>query len=220
MQTSSSDLPLTHSFVDERFDDQDGLPYDKASFEEEYGEDAARLWAAAVPRAFRLGNTTIDLDLAAGRAEVALCDAEDRVLALVLRNADGADGRHLMASASIRLEESDVSSGSAHAMAGPCRTSSLTSGTSITNDNFKTLYNGVARPGSLQSLELARSLVHVVERRRLQGSSCIFVRPEADLECTVRAHAFPPKDPAGAAPPRVNRVCYNAQGSPLMKPSR
>ena len=79
------------------------------------------------------------------------------------------------------------------AMAGPNRTSSLTSG-STTFDNFETMYNNLASPSSMEVVRLARQVVHAVERREGQAQSLIFAQPDAELECTLRAHAFPPNN--------------------------
>lgn len=214
--------------MEERFD-SDGHLYSEASFLSEHEKRGARLWKEAQPRTFSLGGTTIDLSEAAERAEVALRDAKKRVIALVIRNADGAHGSHLLAST--RLEESSCgelercsAAGRQQsnvrqdmAMAGPCRTSSLTSGSGTMNDVFKTLFNGTASGleardstgGSLEALRLAQAITHILECRNEQEGSAIFEQPAAELECTLRVHAFPPKDPAGAPPATVARMRYN-----------
>lgn len=214
---------------EERFD-SDGQPYTQASFLSEHGpKRGPRLWRTAQPRLFPLCGANIDLVEAAKRAEVALRDSKKRVLAIVIRNADGAHGHHLLAST--RLEESDcgdlqrrTAAGSEQsnvrqdmAMAGPCRTSSLTTGSGTTNDVFKTLFNGAAGSleardgggGGLEALRMAQALTRIVECRNEQEGSQIFEHPEAELECTLRAHAFPPKDPAGAPPATVGRMRYS-----------
>ena len=219
----------------ERFDQSeehgDGHPYDEACFLSYHGnEQGARLWAAAEPRSFRLGSTSIDLHNVANRAEVVLRAAEGGVLAMVLRNVDGAHGRHLLASAGIRLEASSVHPGTSRAMAGPNRTSSLTTGSTASNDIFQTLFNEPDVRGLPDALQLARAVMSVVEFREFRQAqtkkvharhkekdpseqtplpkSLIFAEHSAKLECALRVHAFPSKDPAGAPPARVGHMNY------------
>ena len=204
--------------TERRFDpeDHDDGWFTKEEFIEYYNEvEGARRWASAARKAFPLGSTTVDLDAVARSAEVVLCDDSDgripgRALAVVLRDVDGTRGRHFLASAGIRLEDSNILPGSTMAMAGPNRTSSLTNGSTTSNDVFETLFNGtVQRPA--EAVQLAREVMHIIERRRHgQGtpSSCIFTQPSEQLECTLRAHAFPPKDPAGAPPAALAGIRY------------
>jgi len=95
-------------------------------------------------------------------------------------------------------------------MAAPGRSSSLTGGAGTLNNNFKTPYNRDDVPASSQEvLRLARTVVRAVERREGQEESAIFVQPEAELECSLRAHAFPPKDPNGAPPATIGRMQHD-----------
>ena len=194
------------TFLEERFDSLDGHTYDEASFLSQYGQSkGARLWATARERHFRLGSTTIDLHAAAERGETALLSKNGSILAVIFRNVDGARGRHCLASAGIRLADSNVPQDLA--MAGPNRTSSLTTG-ATTMDVFKTLYNGTAdERGGTDVLRLARTLVEILERQKQQANSLIFRQEEVNLECTMRAHAFSPADPSNAPyPSTVERM--------------
>lgn len=162
---------------------------------------------AAPPPPFHLGGAAIEVNTLVQNAEVALRNAKGQILAVVLRNADGAYGRRMVATANIHLEYSNLRS--EMAMAGPNRTSSLTSG-STTFDNFETMYNNLASPSSMEVVRLARQVVHAVERREGQAQSLIFAQPDAELECTLRAHAFPPKAPAGTsqAPSKIGKMYF------------
>ena len=133
--------------------------------------------------------------------EVALRDSKGSILAVVIRNADGALGRRFVADAGIRLEESNARQ--TMAMAGPGRTSSLTTGTTTSNDNFKTLYNNEF--SDMQMIKWSKNIVHAIENQEKQDKSLIFIQPDADLECTQRVHAFPKKE-AGAKAAQVKHM--------------
>jgi len=85
-----------------------------------------------------------------------------------------------------------------HAMAGSGRTSSLTSGNTTSNNVFTTLFNG--EPLNLDVIAYAKDVAGAIESREGQSKSAIFVRKEEDLECMLRVHAFPPKDPTFTPP--------------------
>lgn len=155
-----------------------------------------------------LNGVDVSVDALASTAEIALRNLKGGILAVVLRNADGAFGRHLLASVDIDPSKSNVRSDMA--MAGPGRSSSLTSGAGTLGDNFRTPFNADDVPASSQEvLRLARAVVGEVERREGQARSLIFEQPQAELECSLRAHAFPPQDPDGAPPPVIGRMQHD-----------
>jgi hypothetical protein len=184
--------------AEERFDPKDGNPHDEAFFLDCYPKDGARRWAAAVPRTFCLGSGTVDLHDSASRAFVALRDKAERPLCIVFPNFDGAYGRHLIASANLQQDPHFPLPPGKPRMAEIGRTSSVTTGTTEGNDIFDLLSNR-AVPCDHEVVQLVRRAVRLVEAK-LQGSAAgsasqIFKQPEAELECRLRAHAFPPKDP-------------------------
>jgi len=187
--------PRLMAAAEERFDPQDGNPYDEAAFLDCYPEDGARRWAAAVPRTFCLGSGTVDLHDAASRAFVALCDKAGRPLCIVFPNFDGVYGRHLLASANLPCPAEHFPQGHPR-MAEPGRITSVTTGTTEGNDIFDLLSNS-AVPCDHEVVQLVRRAVGLVEAKGSAAGSAsqIFKQPEADLECRLRAHAFPPKDP-------------------------
>ena len=63
---------------------------------------------AAPPPPFHLGGAAIEVNTLVQNAEVALRNAKGQILAVVLRNADGAYGRRMVATANIHLEYSNV----------------------------------------------------------------------------------------------------------------
>ena len=60
-----------------------------------------------------------------------------------------------------------------------------------------TSYNNLAP--SLERLRLVKEAVHAVERQKGKSRLLISEEDEAALKCTLRAHAFQPKDPHGAS---------------------
>lgn len=153
-----------------------------------------------------VGGAAIDIQAAAVDAEVLLRGKRGEVLAVVFRNFDGAHGRHVVKSADIRPGESNIRPGTAKAMAEPGRTSSLTKGNSISNDNFEVLFNS-SQPRSLDALRAVRAAVWAVEESEGQQQSRIFAAAEEGLDCSLRVHDFPLKQ-EGAAPSKLARMFY------------
>jgi len=89
-------------------------------------------------------------------------------------------------------------------MAAPGRTSSLTDGSTMTNDVFEKLLHKEV-PVDVQPLQLVRKAVHLVEASRGQPSR-IFKDEEGKLRCDLRAHIFPPKNPNGAPAAGLERM--------------
>ena len=81
----------------------------------------------------QLDGMQLSVDELSNKAKIALRDSAGNILAIVVRNADGAFGRHVLHDAGIHIGESNVRT--QMAMAGPNRTSSLTSGSTTSNDN-------------------------------------------------------------------------------------
>ena len=115
------------------------------------------------------------------------------VLAVIVRDFDGARGRHVLAHAGLdqtKFKEREAK------MAHPGMISSLTTGSTQTNDVFRLLYGTTEYdevPTNVEIVQLAR------EALRLGGvdGSKIFAEPETDkLFCQQRLHAFPLRDPA------------------------
>ena len=113
---------------------------------------------------------------------------EGDVLAVIVRDFDGARGRHVLAHAGLdqtKFKEREAK------MAHPGMISSLTAGSTQTNDVFRLLYGTTEYdevPTNVEIVQLAR------EALRLRGvdASKIFAEPETDkLFCQQRLHAFP-----------------------------
>jgi hypothetical protein len=164
----------------------------------------------------------LDFDSAATRVEVVLREPNGarRPLAFVVRNLDGAHGRHILARANI--PEDAVTRGNAPKMAGVGRTSALTKGSGQTNDIMLTLVHNEGAPGDFRIDETVPQIVKEVVSRvhdtsQIFGASAARLPPGSppplgELECTLRVHAFPPRDPAGASPATVQRM-YWGQGA-------
>ena len=146
----------------------------------------------------------IDIDRAAANAEVVMRDLRNHAIAIVYRNLDGANGRHILASAGI--DPSQFLPPDCPRMAAGNRTSSVTTGSTETNDVFQLRSRNMRPPPhSLQMVEVARRLVARVPDAR------IFTQAKEELFCSLRVHAFPPKDPRGA-PPAGHKKMFFGQG--------
>ena len=77
----------------------------------------------------------IDIDRAAANAEVVMRDLRNHAIAIVYRNLDGANGRHILESAGI--DPSQFLPPNCPRMAAGHRTSSVTTGSTETNDVFQ-----------------------------------------------------------------------------------
>ena len=152
----------------------------------------------------------IDISDAATRVEVILREPKPGglPLAMVVRNLDGERGRRLLASARIPPNEVDHE-GNAPKMAGYNRTSALTQGAGQTNDVLSTLVHNEGLPSQFEIDEGVPRLVREVVRSQHDTSRIFNNRGKQDeLECCLRVHAFPPRDPAGAPAPTVGRMFY------------
>ena len=143
----------------------------------------------------------IDIDRAAANAEVVMRDLRNRAIAIVYRNLDGANGRHILESAGI--EPSQFLPLNCPRMAAGNRTSSVTTGSTETNDIFQLRSRNMQPPPhSLQMVEVARELMARVR------DAHIFTQPKEELFCSLRVHAFPPKDPRGAPPAGLKKMMW------------
>ena len=104
--------------------------------------------------------------------------------------------------------ESDGSDGSRTAMAAPGRISALTTGSGQSNNVMRVLVHEENPPRNPPALQLVKRAV-----MEFKPSSKIFVQPPSNLRTDLRAHAFPPKDPAGAPPAKVVYRQHSAAGA-------
>lgn len=149
----------------------------------------------------------IDIDRAADNAEVVMRDRRNHAIAILYRNLDGANGRHILASAGI--DPSQFLPPDCPRMAAGNRTTSVTTGSTETNDVFQLRSRNMRPPPhSLQMVEVARELVaHTSDAR-------IFTQPKEELFCSLRVHAFPPKDPRGAPPAGLKKMYFRERCGP------
>ena len=149
----------------------------------------------------------IDIDRAADNAEVVMRDRRNHAIAILYRNLDGAYGRHILASAGI--DPSQFLPPDCPRMAAGNRTTSVTTGSTETNDVFQLRSRNMRPPPhSLQMVEVARELVARTPDAR------IFTQPKEELFCSLRVHAFPPKDPRGAPPAGLKKMYFRERRGP------
>ena len=129
-----------------------------------------------------------DLNAAAANAEVVLRDRRtSHALAICFRNLDGVNGRNILKCA--RIDPAAFLPPRTPRMAAGNRTSSVTDGSTETNDIFELKYRKMKpEPRQLEMLELMRALL-----ARVPGGERIFTQPKEDLMCSVRMHEYPPK---------------------------
>ena len=136
----------------------------------------------------------IDAGAAAERVEVVLTNPGGKPTAVVVRNFDGAHGRHVLAHAAAIIDERKFKPEGTPMMATAKRTSSVTSGATMSNDVFRLLLS----TDGYDDVPINNDLV-VLAREVLRGAnidaSRIFVeKNESALFCQHRLHAFPPPD--------------------------
>ena len=162
--------------------------------------------SAGTPAVSGLG-ALIDFDRAADKAEVVMRDRRNHAIAILYRNLDGANGRHILASAGI--DPSQFLPPDCPRMAAGNRTTSVTTGSTETNDVFQLRSRNMRPPPhSLQMVEVARELVARTPDAR------IFTQAKEELFCSLRVHAFPPKDPRGAPPAGLKKMYFRERGGP------
>ena len=161
------------------------------------------------------GNSAINIDDAATRVEVVLREptAAQRPIAVVVRNLDGAHGRHVLACA--RIPPNAMTNSNAPKMAGYGRTSALTKGSGQTNDVMRTLVHNEGAPGEFSIDETVPQIVREVMSCAQLDTSQIFGAAAArhpsaapELECALRVHAFPPRSSTDAPCSTVQRMHY------------
>ena len=141
---------------------------------------------------------TLDVVATALDAEVLLRGKHGAVLAVVLRNPDRALGRKLWATADFDDRHRVAAGTVPMADAGNNTGRALTSGFGRVNDTYDLEYETALASGEATPVvDFARAVVDRVCAARGVANGIFRAKPET-LQCSLRAHAFPPNTMNGA----------------------